>query len=124
MINPRRNPINISKGTSHGTIRGFLPSNSILPLAAAADPTTGKVWVYYTDINKIVNNAWTKDGGLTWASGDAINAQITLDENHVMSAYFDPNYSEPRIVLTDCHENCLCEAYNDDGSWVDDYIHP
>lgn len=123
IINPTRNPLNVSRGaTNHGPIRADL-NHSALPLAAAADPAKGKVWVYYTDVNGTVHNAWTKDRGQTWTSGGAINAQITLGGNHTMSAYCDPNYDEPRIVAVNMIESSLCDAYVEDGAWENDFVH-
>lgn len=70
----------------------------------------------------MVNNAFTKDGGSTWTSGDAIDAQIHLLGSFTISVYFDPKFSEPRIVFSELHEECLCYSYNDDGSWRNEYV--
>lgn len=125
IIKPLGRPINITKGRAmnQGLITGPLPNYSSLPLAAAADPAKGKVWVYYVDYYGIVNNAWTDDKGNTWATGEAIDAQIKLVGNHYMSVYYDQNYEEPRIVHVNLRENCLCDAYLDDTGWQNDYIH-
>lgn len=118
----RRSSITTTKGRYRGPIRGNTENRTIHPLAAAADPASGTVWVYYTDVQGMVNNAFTKDGGSTWTSGDVIDAQIKLLGNFTISVYFDPKFSEPRIVFSDLHDECLAYSYNDDGSWRNEYV--
>jgi len=118
----RRSSITITKGRNRGPVRGNIENRTIHPLAAAADPASGTVWVYYTDVQGIVNNAFTKDGGSTWASGDVIDAQIQMLGSFTISVYFDPSFSEPCIVSSEVHKECLCESFNEDGSWRNEYV--
>jgi hypothetical protein len=115
--------VTINNGNKRGPVRGYPNNYTTYPLAAAADPATGTVWVYYTDENGIISNARTKNRGYTWESGEAISAQIRINGNHNMSVWFDPILSEPRIVVLEFNTNLLSEAYDNNG-WTDAYIQP